>query len=67
MTDGQKQLVILLAQRNMNVADVVRKSGMSRSKVEVALHRIKLSTGLNPQNFFDLHELYQMATSEVSK
>ena len=67
MTKLQNRLIILMAQRSMNVADVTRKIGMSRSKVDTALLQIKKETGLDPQNFFDLHELYQMATSEVSR
>lgn len=67
VTKFQKELIILLAQKNMKVADAVRKLGVSRSKVETAMSQIKQETVLDPQNFFDLHELYQMVTSEVSK
>lgn len=67
MTEFQKRMIILLAQKNMRISDVSRKAGMPRSQVETTFEHIKEETGLNPWNFFDLHELYQMATSEVSE
>lgn len=67
MTKKQARMIILYAQKNMRISEVARKLGLSHSKVDTALRQIKKETGLDPWNFFDLHELYQMATSEVSE
>lgn len=63
----QKTIIVHMAQKSLKVSEVARSLEISRSKVDTALFQIRRETGLDPWNFFDLQELYQMATSEVSK
>lgn len=67
LNDMQKNLIILLAKRNMNVSDAARKTCLTRSQVDTGLQQIKREIGLDPFNFFDLHTLYKMATGEAPK
>lgn len=63
----QKSIIVLMAQKSLKVSEVARSLEISRSKVDTALFQVRKETGLDPWNFFDLQELYQMATSEVSE
>lgn len=63
----QKSIIVHMAQRSLKVSEVARRLEIGRSKVDTALFQIRKETGLDPWNFFDLQELYQMATSEVSE
>lgn len=38
-----------------------------RKWIDAEIAKIKRNTNLNLRNFFDLHDLYQLAVSEVSK
>ena len=65
LTPFQKMIVRKLAEKNMNASEVARGLNFSRFALERDLRDIREATGLDPQNFFDLHELYQMATGDV--
>lgn len=67
MSQLHKDIIVQMAQQSMNVSDVVRKLNISRSKADTALFQIKQKTDLDPWNFFDLYELYQMAAGDVSE
>lgn len=49
-----------MAQCDMNVQAVADKLHYSRNTVVYHFNRIRLSTGLNPNGFFDLQELLKM-------
>ena len=67
MSDETKQIILLLAKWNMNVSAVATRVGLGRHAMDNRLIKIKEETGLDPLNFFDLHELYQIVTSEVEQ
>lgn len=61
MSDLDKEVVIALAENNMNESKTGRALFMSRHTVEYYEARIKQITGLDPTNFYDLHKLVEMA------
>lgn len=56
------KIIILMARYDMNVAEVARSLRYSYPTVRYYLWKIEKITGLNPWNFFDLHDLYKMAS-----
>lgn len=60
LTKKQCKVINALAFSSMNVAAAQRVLGCARNGVEWHINRIKALTGLDPRNFFDLHELYKM-------
>ena len=62
MLDAKKKEIILtLAECNMNVTEVSRRKYFHRNTVEYHCKQIRKKTGLNPQNFYDLVKLVEMA------
>ncbi len=62
MTDRQKEIVLLMAQCNMNASAVARKAYMHRSNVLYHIEKIEQDTGLDPKNFYDLVKLVETAS-----
>lgn len=60
LTRRQCDIIGALATANMNIAEAARITGCQRSTVIGHIERIENRTGLNPTNFFDLHELYRL-------
>lgn len=53
-------IIIALADNNMNVSDTARALFMHRNTVVYHIAKIKKMTGLDPANFYDLHKLVDM-------
>ena len=63
MTETQKKIVIAFAEAGMNIQAAADKTFFHRNTVCWHLIRIKMKTGLDPRNFFELHKLYEIATT----
>ena len=61
LTDVDIQVVLTLANHNMNVSETSRSLYMHRNTVVYHIEKVKELTGLDPTNFHDLVELVQMA------
>ena len=55
------KIIVAFAQSNMNISGTSREMGYHRNTFTYMLDRIQKATGLNPRNFFDLGELYEIA------
>lgn len=65
LTDIDVQIVLALADNNMNVCKTARSLFMHRNNVAYHIGRIKKLTGLDPTNFHDLVKLVQMAKGDL--
>lgn len=54
LTELEKQIVLGMANCDMNIAEVGRKIGYHRNTVLYHLKKIKEKTGRNPTSFYDL-------------
>lgn len=61
LTDKQCEVISALAFSGMSVAEAARKLKKGESTIRHHITAIRLNTGLNPEDFFDLYDLYQMA------
>ena len=61
LTDTQKEIIRAFAESGMNRTEASRQLFKHYNTVYYQLIRIKEKTGLNPWDFFDLHELLRMA------
>lgn len=61
LTDVDIQIILALADSNMNESETSRSLFMHRNNVVYHIGKVKRLTGLDPTNFYDLHELVQMA------
>ena len=61
LTDKQCEAISALALSNMNIAKAARACRIGRGPFLARLERIQRKTGLDPFDFFELHELYEMA------
>ena len=64
MTREQKKIVKALAEHSMNISEAARATNYHRNTCVYHIEQIKKRTGLDPMNFFDLHELYQIVTMD---
>lgn len=59
--DGRDYRIILaMADTNMKPAETARAVYMHRGTVTFHFEKIKRITGLDPENFYDLHKLVNM-------
>ena len=63
LTNIDLQIILALADNNMNVSEVARALFMHRNNVVYHIGKVKKLTGLDPTNFYNLGELVQMAKS----
>ena len=61
LTDVDAQIVLALAENDMNESETARSLFMHRNTVVYHIGKVKKLTGLDPTNFYDLVELVQMA------
>lgn len=61
MNELDAKIIVVFARGNMNRAVVCRKLHYAPNTICYHLDRVKKITGLDPRNFFDLHELYAIA------
>ena len=64
MTDRQREIVLALAGCKMNASEAGKKIFLHRNTVLYHGEQIKLSTGLDPFDFYDLCKLLEMAKEE---
>lgn len=60
ISDNQKQTILALAECNLRKADVARARGYSYGAIENHIRNVRGLTGLDPMNFYDLHELVRL-------
>lgn len=60
MTRVDAEVVLALADNNMNVSVTAKALYMHRNNVIYHLRKVKSETGLDPMKFYDLYELIQM-------
>lgn len=60
LTKLDKDIVLSLADNDMNVSKVARALYMHRNNVIYHLRKVKSLTGLDPMKFYDLCKLIQM-------
>lgn len=60
MTDVRKEVILALADCNMNAAEAARKIHLSVETVFYHFRKIRELTGLDPKNFYDLAKLVMM-------
>lgn len=61
LTQKQCDIISALAFSNMNISKAARMVGKNRNTFLVHISLIKQKTNLDPTNFFDLYELYQLS------
>ena len=61
LTDLQKEVVLAIAECNMNVSEAVRRIYRHRQTVEYHCRQMIELYGLDPRNFYDLVMLVEMA------
>ena len=59
LLEYERNLLRCLADNSLNVRATFIEMHTTRKTVEHALLKIRKRTGLNPQNFWDLHELLE--------
>ena len=64
LTQEQMTLVQTLADHDLNILAAGRALHMSKSSVYYHAKKIKNQTGLDPHNFYDLHELLYLEIRE---
>jgi sugar diacid utilization regulator len=57
----ERELILDFVQASMNIQAVARKRRYHRTAILYRLRKLHSRTGLNPQVFLDLLELYRMA------
>jgi sugar diacid utilization regulator len=58
LTDKQRDVISALAFSSMNIADAARQLDCHRNTVVWHIAAIKKKTGMDPMDFFDLHDLF---------
>ena len=61
MTVTQAEIIIKLAENNINAAATAREMFMHRNNIDYHIRMIYKQTDLNPLNFYDLLELLPKA------
>ena len=60
MTEAEEKLLVSYAESRMNLMRAARASNLSRSGAMYRMALIRVETGLNPMNFYDLCKLIEM-------
>jgi DNA-binding PucR family transcriptional regulator len=55
LSEVRKDIILSLANHNMNESEVARELFMHRNTVVYNIMRIRQITGKDPMNFYDLH------------
>lgn len=61
MNEIDAKVVIALVQNGMYISAAARSLMYHRNTIRYHIEQIRIKTGLDPRNFFDLGELYMMA------
>ena len=65
LTEKDKQIILALADNNMNVDATSRATHLHRNTIDYRLFVIFRQTDLDPHNFYDLHKLVQLVKREA--
>ena len=63
LTDEQRNLIAAMAFCNLHITQAAKTLGWGYARTVARLDDLESQTGKNPRDFFDLHELYEMAGS----
>ena len=63
MDEYQARIIIAYARSSMNRSEVAREFRVTPATINYWFNQVESVTGLNPRNFFDLGELYQIAST----
>lgn len=61
MTESDARIVVAFARCNMNINQTAKATHYHRHSIANHFENIRYNTGLDPRNFFDLGELYEIA------
>ena len=61
LTDRQCEIINALAFSSINIAETARTVKCARNNIIWHITKIREETGLDPLDFFDLHDLYAIA------
>ena len=64
LSEVRKDIILSLANHNMNESKVARELFMHRNTVVYNIKRIHQITGKDPMNFYDLHDLVRLVNEE---
>ena len=64
LKEKYKLVILALADNGMKAKPAARELGLHWNVVYARMDRIYDLTGLDPRNFYDLHELVQMVNEE---
>lgn len=67
MTLTQAEIVVELANCNMNISKTSKAMFMHRNNITYHIRQIRRNTGLNPLNFYELSELLPKAKVIVER
>lgn len=65
LNENQKQIILLLAENNMCLSATAKNGFRARTTVDYHIRKILKDTGLNPNNFYDLCKLVEMAKEVI--
>ena len=60
LSDADKEIILTLADNNMNISSTAKSLFMHRNTVVYHLGKVKKVTGLDPMNFYDLIKLVSL-------
>lgn len=63
MTITQAEIILKLAENNINAAATAREMFMHRNTIDYHIRMVYRNTGLNPLSFYDLNQLVRKATA----
>lgn len=61
---GDKRAVLMFAKANMNLSKAARLAYLSRQAIWYRLNRVKMNTGFDPFDFYDLAHLVRAIEEE---
>ena len=61
MTEQQKEVVLAMAEYNLNIAEALRRTYRHRNTIEYHCRQMIELYGLDPRDFYDLVMLVEMA------
>ena len=65
LTDKQRDVISALVFSSMNIAAAARMVGLHRNTVLWHIAKIQETTKLDPLDFFDLHDLFNMMEEQT--
>lgn len=66
-SDRMREVILALAECDMNIQRAARRIYLSRSCMDYHIRRIHEKTGLNPRRFYDLEQLVEMQRESAAR